>query len=115
MGATFIISIPDFWLCNSFRRGLFTLLLRCGACYYKGHKDLFRAFYDYELTRAIRPLLKLFLTGYTATTRSISHAENIYYNFSSLTEYQIKQVLFAPGKQGKFFKRPNQLKPVNLF
>jgi hypothetical protein len=51
------------WNTSNVRRSVFTLLLRCGACYYCGDFD--RALASYELTNKCLPALKWFLSGHT--------------------------------------------------
>lgn len=52
-----------FWRISAFRRGLFTLFLRCGAVYYK--EDFDEALERYGLTRAVKPMVYRFIAGYT--------------------------------------------------
>ncbi len=56
-----IIEVADFWLENQCRRSLFTLLLRCGAVYFKNDFD--KAINSYNLAKATKNAIHYFLAG----------------------------------------------------
>ena len=76
-----VIKVPDFWLENAFKRGMFTLLLRCAACHFNG-KDFIKALEHYELSKPILPAIQWFLKGNTNLTLKRSYG-----TFRTLTRY----------------------------
>lgn len=115
LGKAFIVEIPKFWSCTSFRRGVFTLFLRCATIYYNGDKNLEGAFSRYNLASGILPMLQRFLSGHTATNLNISSEYNISYKFKNMSVDGLNQSLFIPGKPIKRLKTLADLKPVTLF
>lgn len=59
---TILVSVPLFWRESNFRRGLFTLLLRCACGYYNA--DVEKALAGYPLAASVLPMLKFFLDGH---------------------------------------------------
>jgi hypothetical protein len=64
-----LIELSPFWKENSLRRGMFTLFLRCAACYYNG--DIYKALLKYSLSKKIIGPIEWFMKGNTKTSRSI--------------------------------------------
>jgi hypothetical protein len=56
-----LLSVPLFWRENNFRRGLFTLFLRCACGYYDANIE--KALAGYPLASSALPMLKFFLDG----------------------------------------------------
>jgi len=61
-----LIEVQEFWAENECRRSLFTLFLRCGACYYTDTVN--DALDKYNLAKGTKKAIKFFLDGYTIPT-----------------------------------------------
>lgn len=92
-----ILTKPSpFWLKNKANRSLFTLFLRCAIIYYNG--NFVTAIREYDLTRAIRPALKLFLKGYTKLTHKLNYY-GIVDHFARYSDYSERFILRKNYKQ----------------
>jgi hypothetical protein len=93
------IKVSPFWLENDTRRSLFTLLLRCGACFYKGNLD--DALKNYDLSSLVIPAIRHFLDGNTVPTYDSIHKIDNYVayfigfvkTFCNKTQDQLNELL----------------------
>lgn len=72
----FIVQLTPFWTEASFRREIFTLLLRCGSIYHKkvevmNNRRFFKSLNKYHLTQAINLPLKHFFAGNVNLKRDV--------------------------------------------
>lgn len=68
LDSAFVIELSPFWLENTTRKSLLTLLMRCGANYYHKNSTFYDALGNYYLSKQVSPAIKYFLQGYTQPT-----------------------------------------------
>jgi len=65
-----LIELSPFWKENALRRGIFTLFLRCAACYYDG-EDIYKSLVKYNLTKKIIGPIEWFMKNNTKLSVSV--------------------------------------------
>lgn len=90
---TFVVRVPEFWRANHFRRQMFTLLLRCAACYFQD--DLDAAFDAYYLSKAIKKTIHHFLNGNVHPKDKNCAYNGIVKKFEYVSETKLKEELYG--------------------
>lgn len=92
----FVIELSPFWLENTTRRSLLTLLIRCGANYYYGDYTFDEALNEYYLAKETTPAIKHFLEGNTKPTYTKFGYGGWYSKFVHLKKDDVGQYLVKP-------------------
>lgn len=77
-----LIQVSPFWTDTAFKRAMFTLFLRCGACYYDG-EDIYQALLNYPLTKKIIGPIEYFMKGNT----NLLKRSNISFTVETLSNF----------------------------
>lgn len=72
-----LIKPSYFWRVDGFRRGMFTLFLRCAACYY--NNDVYEALTKYPLSKRILGPIEWFMKGNTNLSQKVGGGNMVNY------------------------------------